>query len=108
MKISIAVPSYNYGQFLLACLDSIKMQQHADYEVLIADGGSDDGSVEIIERYCASDPRFRFVSREDQGQADAIRRAFSHASGDILCFLNADVCSRRSWRLSSLIRIPGW
>ncbi len=92
MKISIAVPSFNYAQFLPQCLDSIRSQLHADFEVLIADGGSRDGSIEIIESYCKTDTRFRFVSRQDSGQADAIKRAFSVATGDILCFLNADDC----------------
>ena len=92
MKISIAVPSYNYAQFLPACLDSILQQKHTDYEVLIADGGSIDGSIDIIEKYCVADKRFKLISREDTGQADAIRRAFSVANGDIMCFLNADDC----------------
>lgn len=92
MKISVAVPSFNYARFLPQCLDSIRTQIHHDFEVLIADGGSSDGSVEIIERYCAEDARFKFVSRTDSGQADAIKRAFSVAAGDILCFLNADDC----------------
>lgn len=92
MKISIAVPSYNYSRFLPACLDSIRQQKYTNFEVLIADGGSVDGSIEIIEQYCEVDSRFKFVSRSDSGQADAIKRAFSVATGDILCFLNADDC----------------
>lgn len=92
MKISVAVPSYNYARFLAQCLDSIRSQSYQNYEVLIADGGSDDGSIEIIERYCEKDVRFKFVSSQDNGQADAIKQAFAHASGDILCFLNADDC----------------
>jgi glycosyltransferase involved in cell wall biosynthesis len=92
MKISVAVPSYNYARFLPACLDSIRQQQHEDFEVLIADGGSTDGSIEIIQSYCEADSRFRLVSRQDKGQADAIRQAFAEASGEILCFLNADDC----------------
>lgn len=92
MKISVAVPSFNYARFLPDCLDSIRAQLHENFEVLIADGGSSDGSVEIIEKYCAEDTRFKFVSKRDKGQADAIRQAFSVATGDILCFLNADDC----------------
>lgn len=90
MKISVAVPSYNYGQYLEVCLKSIQSQTHDNFEVLVADGGSTDGSVEMIEQFCASDPRFRFVSRQDTGQVDGIIKAFSKASGDIFCFLNAD------------------
>lgn len=92
MKISIAVPSYNYARYLSQCLDSIQQQSYNNFEVLIADGGSTDGSLEIIKRYCDSDERFRLVSREDEGQADAIRRAFHVATGDVFCFLNADDC----------------
>ena len=92
MKISVAVPSYNYARFLDACLSSILMQDYENFEVLIADGGSSDGSLEIIERICAQDNRFRLVSTSDHGQADAIEKAFSHATGEFLCFLNADDC----------------
>jgi len=64
MKISIAVPSYNYARFLEACLGSIKQQDYINYEVLIADGGSDDGSLEIIRHYCDEDDRFQLISTE--------------------------------------------
>ena len=90
MKISVAVPSYNYAQYIRACLVSIQIQSHGDFEVLIADGGSTDGSLHIIDEFCKNDSRFRLVSREDQGQPDAINKALNLASGEILCFLNAD------------------
>jgi len=92
MKISIAVPSYNYVRYIRACLNSIEQQTHDNFEVLIADGGSTDGSLDIIQEFCQKDDRFRLVSMEDEGQADAIQRAFSEATGDVLCFLNADDC----------------
>ena len=92
MKISIAVPSFNYAVFLEACLNSIKNQSYTDFEVLIADGGSSDGSLDIIRSYCSDDSRFQFVSMEDDGQSDAIYKAFRRATGGILCFLNADDC----------------
>lgn len=92
MRISIAIPSYNYAQFLEACLVSVQEQNYLDFEVLIADGGSNDGSMEIIQRFCAEDKRFSLVSTSDNGQADAIKKAFQHVTGDVLCFLNADDC----------------
>lgn len=91
-KISIAVPSLNYGGYIAACLDSIRNQDFAKFEVLISDGGSQDGSLKIIEEFCARDTRFRVVSRKDAGQADAVQKALTSASGEILCFLNADDC----------------
>lgn len=103
MKISIAVPSFNYSQYIEACLKSIQEQSYTDFEVLIADGGSNDGSLEIIRQYCEEDKRFRLVSQADSGQADAIQKAFKHASGKILCFLNADDCYLAKDTLSSVV-----
>jgi len=92
LKISIAVPSYNYAAFLDEALASIKRQHYTNYEVLIADGGSVDGSLSIINEFCRADERFRLISKSDDGQADAIFKAFQSASGDVMCFLNADDC----------------
>ena len=92
MKISIAVPSYNYSQYLESCLQSILEQDYKGFEVLIADGGSSDDSLNIIRRFCDQDQRFRLVSTDDNGQADAVDKALAMAVGDILCFLNADDC----------------
>jgi glycosyltransferase involved in cell wall biosynthesis len=92
MKLSIAVPSYNYAKFLGACLSSIAQQRYQNFEVLIADGGSKDGSLDIIRIFCNSDNRFKLVSTKDEGQAHSIFKAFNHATGDIFCFLNADDC----------------
>lgn len=101
--ISIAVPSYNYGEFLESCLSSIFMQDYSNYEVLIADGGSTDNSIEIIERFCKLDDRFRFVSNEDSGQSNGINKAFAKSRGDILCFLNSDDCFISRNALSSAV-----
>ncbi len=90
MKISIALASYNYGRFLDDCLGSLAAQNYPNFEVLIADGGSTDESLTIIDRYCKSDSRFQLVSTQDKGQADAIQKALSFATGDIIGFLNAD------------------
>jgi len=102
-KISIAVPSYNYAEYLSECLESIQQQNYQDFEVLIADGGSNDGSLEVIEKFCSEDFRFRLVSASDEGQADSIHKAFKYADGDVLCFLNADDCYLSDDALSSVI-----
>jgi glycosyltransferase involved in cell wall biosynthesis len=90
MKVSIAVPSLNQGRFLASCLESIRVQSHRDFEVLIADGGSHDESLGVIEDFCGRDERFRLVSRADRGQADAVARALASATGSVCGFLNAD------------------
>ena len=104
MKISIAVPSYNYAQYISACLESIRKQDYIDFEVLIADGGSSDGSLEIIRKFCDEDSRFKLVSTSDKGQADSIYKSFEHANGDVLCFLNADDCYLSNDSLSSVVK----
>ena len=90
MKISIVVPSYNHSAYLEACLDSLVSQksEHFELEILVYDGGSSDGSQEIIERY-AQDLAF-WQSQPDGGQSAALRAGFERASGDVLGWLNSD------------------
>jgi len=86
MKLSVVVPSYNQGRFLEATLESI-LTQDRETEVLVHDGGSADESLAILRRY---GNRIDFVSRKDEGQADAINQGLQRASGDILAYLNSD------------------
>ena len=88
MKISIAVPSFNYYQYIESCLKSILEQTYSNFEVLICDGGSNDGSLEIIKKYCKLDNRFSLISESDSGQSNALNFAFSIAKGEIFYFLN--------------------
>jgi glycosyltransferase involved in cell wall biosynthesis len=90
MKFSLVVPSFNQAQFLPACLESV-LEQSApgvELEVLVYDGGSTDGSREIIERYV---PRLAYwQSQPDGGQAAALRAGFERATGEILEWVNSD------------------
>jgi glycosyltransferase involved in cell wall biosynthesis len=95
VRVSIGVPSLNYGPFLGACLDSIRSQTHSNLEVLIADGGSSDESLDVVASFVAADSRFRLISTADSGQADAVQKAFIASSGEIFGFLNADDCFMR-------------
>jgi glycosyltransferase involved in cell wall biosynthesis len=95
VRVSIGVPSLNYGRFLSSCLESIRLQTHTNLEVLIADGGSTDDSLDVVARFVESDRRFRLISVADSGQADAVQKAFMASSGAIFTFLNADDCFMR-------------
>lgn len=87
MKVSIIVPSFNHARFIRETLDSVLVQDHPDLEVLVFDGGSKDGTVEILESYGS---RIKYVSRSDHGQSDAINQGLRQATGDILTYLNSD------------------
>lgn len=89
MKISIIVPNLNYAVFLRACLDSIEKQTYKNIEVLMADGGSNDNSLEILKLF-SQKHGWPIFSYSDSGQADVISRGLELATGDIHCWLNSD------------------
>lgn len=90
-KISIVIPSYNKIAFIKETLHSIVSQNYDNYEVIVQDGGSTDGTLEIIKEFAKKYPKkFQYVSRKDGGQLDAINKGMKKASGDILTYINAD------------------
>lgn len=87
-RITVVTPSYNQAQFLEATLLSVLGQSYPNLEYLVMDGGSKDGSAEIIQRYA---PQLAYwQSQPDGGQAAALNAAFARATGDILCWVNSD------------------
>ena len=86
---TIVTISFNQASFVEETIVSILSQSLADFEYIISDGGSTDGSLDIINRY-SSDPRVRLFIGQDSGPADALKKAFSHARGQFFVYINSD------------------
>ena len=88
--VSIIVPVYNAGDVLRRCVDSVLNQEYGDFELLLADDGSRDGSGALCDAYAAADPRVRVFHKENSGVSDTRNLCLEQARGRYLQFLDAD------------------
>jgi glycosyltransferase involved in cell wall biosynthesis len=86
--ISIVTPSFNQCNYIRYTIASVLSQKYNKYEYIIMDGGSTDGSLNIIKEY--SKNLKYWISEKDGGQSDAINKGFRHAAGGILAYINSD------------------
>src|SRR5262245_3781689 len=87
-RITVVTPSFNQASFLEETMRSVLLQGYTDLEYIVIDGGSTDGSVDIIrkyEKYLA-----HWSSQADDGAADAIRKGFEKGTGSVFAYLNSD------------------
>lgn len=84
--VSVVTPSLNQGEFIEETILSVLEQGYPHIEHIVVDGGSTDGTLDVLHRY----PHLRWVSEPDRGQADALNKGFEMAKGEIYGWLNSD------------------
>lgn len=87
--ISIVTPSYQHARYIAQTLESVMEQRYPALDYIVVDGGSNDGTLDILRGY---EGRLRWTSKQDRGQADAINKGFTEARGEIFGWLNSDDC----------------
>lgn len=86
-KLSIITPTLNQARFIGATIESVLGQDYPNLEYLVLDGGSSDGTLELMGRYTG---QLTFISEPDKGQVDAINKGLRKCRGDVVAYLNSD------------------
>ncbi len=102
--VSILMPAYNAGKFISDAIESCQVQTSRDWELLIVDDGSVDGTAAVAEGYAAADDRVRVQRAEHRGVGAALNTAFAMSKGEIVCRLDADD-AQDPWRLKCQMSI---
>lgn len=90
MKVSIITPCYNAAHYIASTIQSIQRQTLTDWEYLLVDDGSTDGSAAIIRKMASTDKRIKLIQKENGGSASARKLGLSFAQGEYIQFLDAD------------------
>ena len=100
MKISVVTAVYNREATIGQAIESLQSQTHVDFEHLIQDGGSTDGTLEIVE--ALTEGRTRLLSEPDDGLYDAINKGIKRAEGDVIGLMHSDDFFAAPWVLSRI------
>lgn len=90
MRFSVITVTYNSSKFLTETIRNVLSQDYRDFEYIFIDGGSTDGTLEIIKGFAAEDDRIRWISEPDDGISDAFNKGLALATGDIVGIINSD------------------
>lgn len=90
MRFSLCVPVYNAEKYLSQCIDSVLNQSYTNFELLLVDDGSTDGSYDLCKFYQIKDCRVKAFTQKNGGQVSAREHAFKHITGDVVLCLDAD------------------
>ena len=85
--VSVVTPSYNMAAYLPRTIDSVLSQDYPKIEYIVTDGGSTDGTIDILKSY---GDRLQYFVEPDKGPSDAVYKGFCHATGEVFAWLGAD------------------
>src|SRR5262245_5658853 len=102
-SVSVVVTCHNFRPYIAEALRSLADQTHRDFEVIVVDNNSTDGSPDVIEQFAAADRRFGLVREAQQGVHHALNAGIARAEGDIVCLLDGDDLSRPE-RMAETVR----
>lgn len=109
--VSVVMPSLNQARFIEAAIDSVLGQDYPNIELIVADGGSTDGTLRILKRRAALDKRLRWFAGPDSGPANALDKALMRVRGTVVGWLNSDdlyMPGAIQRAISALQDNPGW
>lgn len=98
IKYSVCVPVYNVEKYLSECINSVLAQDYDNFELILVDDGSTDGSGKICDEYALRDDRIKVIHKQNEGLLLTRRCALSHTTGDFIMFLDSD-----DWWASNLL-----
>lgn len=102
--VSIIVPVLNVEEYLGQCLESIKCQTYSSYEVICVDGGSSDGSLQILKEFAEADERFKVVEEHCSSVGEARNKGFSFSKGKYIAFIDGDDYAEKELLASTITR----
>ncbi len=94
MKVSVITPTLNRAHFIKDAMDSVLWQTHSELEHIVIDGGSTDGTLDLLDEYKGKfrqvDKEMKYISEKDNGLYDAMNKGIAMASGEVVGILNSD------------------
>ena len=106
LYVSIIIPAYNVEKYITRCLESVLVQTYSNFEAIVINDGSSDGTLELIEEFVKKDTRFKLINQENKGLSGARNEGLKIAKGQYITFIDSDDWVHYDY-LNSMVEIAG-